>query len=55
MGDRIDGGPEGDRPILEKLLCFNPLGATYDDMPESIPHIGPSRNMIPRPKPLIEQ
>jgi hypothetical protein len=39
------------QPILEKLLCFNPIGANYDYMPESIPHVGPSRNMIPRPMP----
>lgn len=35
-------------PILEKFLCFDPIGANYDFMPESIPHIGPSRNRFLR-------
>ena len=35
-------------PLLEKILCFNPIGANYDYLPEEIPHVGPSRNRVPR-------
>ena len=36
------------RPLLEKFLCFNPVGASYDYIPELIPHVGPARNSIPK-------
>ena len=35
-------------PLLEKFLCFDPIGANYDYMPESIPHICSSRNRFLR-------
>lgn len=43
-----DPGLMTPRPLLDKILCFNPIGANYDYIPEGIPHIGPSRNRVPR-------
>ncbi|MGK0238041.1 MAG: hypothetical protein ACI92G_001505 [Candidatus Pelagisphaera sp.] len=35
-------------PLLEKFLCFNPVGASYDYIPELLPRVGPARNQIPK-------
>jgi len=34
-------------PLLERFLCFNPVGATHDYIPELVPRIGPPRNVVP--------
>lgn len=37
----------GSSPLLERFLCFNPVGATHDYIPELVPRVGPPRNVVP--------
>ena len=34
-------------PLLDRFLCFNPVGATHDYIPALVPRIGPPRNLVP--------
>ena len=34
-------------PVLEWLLCFNPVGASHDYMPGFVSRVGPARNVVP--------
>lgn len=40
-------------PVLEKFLCFNPVGASHDYIPALVPRTGPARNVVP-PLPRAE-
>jgi hypothetical protein len=34
-------------PLLDRFLCFNPVGASHDYIPEFAPRTGPPRNVVP--------
>lgn len=34
-------------PLLEKFLCFNPVGASHDYIPALVERTGPARNVVP--------
>ena len=37
----------GSEPMLERFLCFNPVGAKHDYIPGLVRRTGPARNVVP--------
>jgi hypothetical protein len=48
QGKGSDAAINTARPMLEKFLCFNPVGASHDYIPGLINRTGPPRNVVPR-------